>query len=121
MVYTISKKSDLLNLINSVKENIRNPKRIEQLVKFSTVYNFDIVPTVPLTYNNSWFAGLMDSDGSVSLYRKQMKLTIEVSQKTTTILDLIVTHYKGHVYVHKTRNSASWQLTKKDDVPAFTL
>jgi hypothetical protein len=116
MVYTISKKSDLLNLINSVKENIRNPKRIDQLVKLSTVYKFDIVPTVPLTYNNSWFAGLMDSDGSVSIYRKEMKLTINVSQKTTTILDLIATHYKGNVYVSKKRNGAYWQLSKKDDV-----
>jgi hypothetical protein len=50
--YRLHHKKGLLNLINAVNGNIRNPVRILQLERLLKLYNITYISPNPLTYNN---------------------------------------------------------------------
>jgi hypothetical protein len=84
-------KQGILNLINAVNGEIRNPIRLLQFNKrgkynipliktlpltynipfiktLPLTYNIPFIKTLPLTYNNGWLSGFRDSDGSIYFY-----------------------------------------------------
>jgi hypothetical protein len=65
--YRLHHKIGLLNLIHAVNGEIRNPVRLIQLNKICLKYDIPLIPSKPLTYNNDWLSGFIDSDGSVYL------------------------------------------------------
>ncbi len=65
--YKLQQIKGLINLINSVNGLIRNPLRMLQLNKLCVKYNIELKEPKPLIYNNGWFSGFVDSDGSIHL------------------------------------------------------
>lgn len=51
-----------------------------QLNKLCLKYNLELKEPLALTYNNGWFSGLLDSDGSVYI-EESGQLIISVTQK----------------------------------------
>ena len=64
--YRLHNKEGLLKLINDINGNIRNPIRFLQLNKICNHYNIKIINPLSLTKYNGWFAGKIDSDGTIT-------------------------------------------------------
>nr|UEV87081.1 hypothetical protein [Grifola frondosa] len=112
--YRLHHKSGLLALINAVNGEIRNPVRLLQLNKICEKYNIPFIQPSVLTYNNGWFSGFFDSDGSVYLNLKSSQMFITASQKNKFILDLLLDLYGGTIYTQK--ESFKWVVYKKPEI-----
>ena len=111
--YRLHHKKGLLDLINAINGEIRNPIRLLQLNKICDKYNIQVIQPTHLTYNNGWFSGFFDSDGSVYLDLKSSQLFITASQKNKLILEKLPELYGGTIYIQK--ESFKWTVYKKKD------
>nr|YP_009722388.1 hypothetical protein [Morchella importuna]QGN66790.1 hypothetical protein [Morchella importuna] len=114
--YRLHHKTGMLNLINSINGLIRNPARILQLGKICDNYGIKLIDPKPLTYNNGWFAGFFDSDGSIYMNDKSGQLFITASQKNRFILDALVELYGGTIYPMVKVGAFKWTCFRKDEV-----
>jgi len=112
--YRLHHKEGILNLINAVNGEIRNPIRLLQLNKLCEKYNIKLIQPSILTYNNGWFSGFFDSDGSVYLILSIFQMCISAGQKNNYILNLLPDLYGGKVYIQK--NSFKWVVRKKIEI-----
>ena len=112
--YRLHHKKGLLDLINAVNGEIRNPNRLIQLNKICEKYNILLIQPSLLNYYNGWFSGIFDSDGSIYLNIKSSQLLISVSQKNRYILNDLENLYGGTIYVEKT--SFKWLIYKKAEI-----
>ena len=112
--YRLHNKKGLLDLINAINGEIRNPIRLIQLNKICVNYNISLIQPTPLTYNNGWFSGFFDSDGSVYLNLLSSQMLITASQKNKFILEMLVELYGGTVYIQK--ESFKWVVFKKAEI-----
>ncbi len=65
--YQLSHKKGLIALLEAVNGLIRNPSKLLQMNKLCEKYNIELLYSKPLTFNNGWLSGFIDSDGSVDL------------------------------------------------------
>lgn len=112
--YRLHHKKGLLDLIQAIKGQIRNPIRFIQLAKICDLYNIELLPVQSLTYENGWFSGFFDSDGSVYLNLESSQMFITASQKNKYILEPLMTLYGGSIYLHK--ENFKWVVYKKSEV-----
>lgn len=115
--YRLHNKEGLLNLINDVNGHIRNPIRLIQLnyicVKYNIVLNFP----EKLTFDNGWFSGFFDADGTITINSSNWQLSISAGQKTSEILTPLIELYGGYVYIDRGgHGSFKWYITKKEDI-----
>jgi LAGLIDADG endonuclease len=112
--YRLHHRKGLLDLIKAVNGEIRNPVRLLQLNKICDKYNITIIQPDVLTYNNGWFSGLFDSDGSVYLNLLSSQLFISVSQKNRYMLDQLQKLYGGTIYIQK--ESFKWVVYRRSEI-----
>ena len=112
--YRMHHKKGLLDLINAVNGEIRNPTRLLQLKQICNKYEIQLIEPELLTYNNGWLSGFMDSDGSVYLNLQSAQMFITASQKDRYLLDIICDLYGGTVYTQKT--NFKWSVYKKIEI-----
>lgn len=63
--YKLRHKKGLISLINDVNGHLRNPIRLLQFNKLCVKYGIELKYSEPLTFNNGWLSGFIDSDGSI--------------------------------------------------------
>jgi hypothetical protein len=114
--YRLHHKKGLLELINAVNGEIRNPVRLLQLSKICEKYNIPVIQSSTLTYNNGWFSGFFDSDGSVYLNLKSSQMFITASQKNKLLLDPLVELYGGSIYTLSKVQAFKWSVYKKEEI-----
>jgi hypothetical protein len=112
--YRLHHQKGLLNLIEAINGEIRNPVRLIQLNKICDKYNILLNQPSILTYYNGWFSGFFDSDGSVYLNLKSSQLFITASQKNKFILEPLVNLYGGTLYIQK--ESFKWSIFRKSEI-----
>lgn len=95
--YKLRNKKGLLHLINDINGLIRNPIRLLQMNKLCNKYDILIKYPKPLTYNNGWLSGFIDSDGSVYLNEKSGQIFISITQKNRFLLEPLVSLYSGRI------------------------
>jgi hypothetical protein len=104
--YQLSGKVGLIALINAVNGLIRNPVRMLQMNKLCVKYEIELLYPKPLTYNNGWFSGFMDSDGSIYLNEISGQVFISASQKNRYLLEPLIKLYSGRVDIISPRTEA---------------
>lgn len=115
--YRLHHKEGLLKLINDVNGEIRNSYRLIQLNKICLKYEISIIYPHKLTYENGWFSGFFDADGSVTINKTNWQLSLTATQKTSELLTPLVDLYGGHVYIDNgSSQSYKWYITKREDV-----
>lgn len=116
--YRLHHKEGFLKLINDVNGLIRNPNRLVQLNKICIKYNLNLNYPEKLGYNNGWFAGFFDAEGTITLNKSNnWQLSISASQKTPEILTPLIELYGGNVYIDNgSSKSFKWYITKKEDI-----
>jgi hypothetical protein len=115
--YRLHHKSGLLALINDVNGQIRNSYRLVQLNKICDKYSLNLIYPNKLNYENAWFSGFFDADGTVTINKTNTQLSIAASQKTAEILQPLVELYGGNIYIDKGNSqSFKWYVTKQEDI-----
>jgi hypothetical protein len=115
--YRLHHKDGLINLINDVNGEIRNSYRLVQLNKICFKYEIALIYPQKLTYENAWFSGFFDADGSVTITPSYWQLSLTATQKTSELLTPLVDLYGGYVYIDRgSSQSYKWYITKKEDV-----
>ena len=95
--YQLSHKKGLVILLNSVNGLIRNPTRLLQMNKLCLKYGIKLLYPEPLTYNNGWLSGFIDSDGSIYFNEQSGQVFISISQKNNYLLNPLIHLYGGRV------------------------
>jgi len=115
--YKIQHRKGLINLINDVNGFIRNPIRMLQLNKICVRLNIELKEPIPLTYNNGWFSGFVDGDGSIHLDVKAGQLLISVTQQNQYLLEPLINLYGGKIYIVSSRGEVfKYSIFKKKEV-----
>ena len=114
--YRLHDKKGLLSLLCYVNGNIRLSKRILQYNNILNLYKINYIEAKVLNYANGWLSGFFDSDGTITINSNNLQLAISISQKERYILDIIVSVYKGYVYIDRNSNTFKWYITKKEDI-----
>lgn len=99
--YILFHKKGLMNLINDINGLIRNPARLLQLNNLCVKYNIELKEPLALKYNNGWFSGLLDSDGSINIDNKSGQLLISITQKNKYLLEPLQKLYGGRIKMLK--------------------
>jgi Proton-conducting membrane transporter/LAGLIDADG endonuclease len=95
--YQLSHKKGLIILLNGVNGLIRNPTRMLQMNKLCLKYGITLLYPKPLTYNNGWLSGFIDSDGSIYLNELSGQIFISATQKNKYLLEPLIHLYGGRV------------------------
>jgi len=115
--YRLHNKEGLLNLINDVNGHIRNPHRLIQLNYICEKYEITLKYPEKLTWDNGWFSGFFDADGTITIKSTDGQLSISAGQKTSELLTPLVELFGGYVYIDRGgHGSFKWYVTKKEDV-----
>lgn len=104
--YNLSNKKGLVKLIEAVNGNIRNPARLLQLNKLCNKYNITLNFPKPLTFNNGWFSGFIDSDGSIYFSESSAQVFISATQKNIYLLEPLINIYGGRIDPSNARGEA---------------
>nr|QBM09648.1 hypothetical protein [Dactylella sp.] len=87
------------------------------MAKFCLKYNIELKQPLPLTFNNGWFSGFIDSDGSVYYSETSGQVFISIFQKSIYLLELLVNVYGGKISpVSKKIDAFKYVVYKKDDL-----
>lgn len=120
VVYYLRDQIGLINLINAINGEIRNPIRFEQFSNLCKIYGIIPLEASPLTYYNGWLSGFFDADGSIYYNLKSAQLFITTSNNVRLLLDNIQILYGGFIYQTKPNSSSfKWFLSNKADIANF--
>jgi hypothetical protein len=115
--YRLHHKEGLLSLISDVNGHIRNSYRLVQLNNICIKYDINLILPEKLTYDNGWFSGFFDADGTVTINKNNWQLSITASQKTSELLIPLINLYGGNIYIDKSSSqSFKWYISRKEDI-----
>ena len=115
--YRLHHKLGFLNLVNDINGHIRNSNRLVQLNKICHKYELSLIYPKLLTYDNGWFSGFFDADGTVSINENNTQLSISISQKTSELLQPLINLYGGNIYIDRgSSQSFKWYISKREDI-----
>ena len=114
--YRLHHKKGLLALINAVNGLLRNPTRLLQLGRICEQYGLVLQYPTPLTYDNGWLSGFIDSDGSIYFNISSVQIFITASQKNKLLLDPLVELYGGKIYTMSKVQAFKWTVSLKEEV-----
>ncbi len=114
--YKLFHKKGLLNLINDINGLIRNPARMLQLNKLCVKYNIELKEPLALTYNNGWFSGLLDSDGSINIDEKSGQLSISIIKKNKYLLEPLQILYAGRIKILRSKEAFIYSIFRKKEI-----
>lgn len=116
--YRVHHKKGLLDLINAVNGEIRNPVRLLQLNKICETYKVSLTQPSVLCANSAWFSGFFDSVGSVDLIQNSTdsttSLLITVSHTNRYLLNPLINLYGGAIEV--SNNNFTWKVNKIHEI-----
>lgn len=114
--YKLHNPKGLIKLVKDVNGLLRNPSRLFQLNKICLILNIKLLLPLPLTYNDGWFSGFLDSDGSIYIDEKSGHLIISVTQKNNYLLEPLQKLYGGVIKIVNTKESFQYSIYKKEDI-----
>jgi hypothetical protein len=87
-----------------------------QLYKICENYNIKLKQPLPLIYNNGWFSGFLDSDGSIHINEQSGQLSISVTQKNRYLLDPLIRLYSGRINILKSKEAFQYSIYRKKEI-----
>jgi hypothetical protein len=114
--YKLQHKKGLINLIEDVNGSIRNPARMFQMNKICVKYNLKFKEPLLLLYNNGWFSGFIDGDGSIHIDEKSGQLIISVTQKNKYLLDPLQNLYGGRISILSSKEGFQYSIFRKKEI-----
>ena len=97
--YKIRHKKSIINIINAVNGLIINPIRMLQLNKLCVKYGIKLIEPLPLSFNNGWLSGFLDSDGAIYFNENSGQVYISLTKKNKYLLEPLINIYGGKIYI----------------------
>lgn len=113
--YKLREPNKLIKLIKGINGHIRNPIRLLQLNKLCLKFNIQLKEPVTLGYNNGWFSGLIDSDGSIHI-PESGQLSISVTQKNKYLLEPLLNLYTGRISILRSKEAFVYTIYRKEEI-----
>ena len=85
----------LIRLAHAVNSEIRGVSRTAQFIKMCEVYNITYIKAQPVTLQNAYTSGLIDSDGSITCQTK--KVQVKVTAKHRADLEYLMSLFGGNI------------------------
>jgi len=105
--YKLINRQGIKALLEDINGLIRNPARLLQMSKLCRKFNMELKEFKPrIKFENGWFSGFLDSEGSIYYKESTGQVFISITQKNKFLLDLLVPTYGGRVDVCSTRKDA---------------
>lgn len=114
--YKLHHKKGLIKLVHSINGLIRNPAKLLQLNKVCVLYNIDCKSNTPLTYNNGWFSGIIDANGSITLNEQCDQLILSITQKNRLLLDPLNKLFMGRVKILSSKDAFQYSIFRKNEI-----
>jgi len=114
--YKLHHKQGLLKLINDINGLIRNPTRMLQLNKVCVLYNMNFKEPKSLIYNNGWFSGFIDAEGSIYINEESNQLILSITQKNKYLLDPLIRLYGGRVVILDSKEAFQYFIYRKKEI-----
>jgi hypothetical protein len=114
--YQLSHRKGLIILIKGVNGLIRNPTRMLQMNKLCLKYGIELLYPKPLTFNNGWLSGFIDSDGSVYMNEASGQVFISASQKNKYLLEPLIHLYGGRVDIQSKVDAFKYIVYRKNEL-----
>lgn len=114
--YKLHHKQGLISLVNDINGLIRNPNKILQLNKFCVLYKINLKPNKSLIFNNGWFSGFIDGDGSIFIDEKSNQLIISIAQKNRYLLDPLIRLYSGRIEILSSKDAFCYKIYRKKEI-----
>lgn len=117
--YRLHHREGVLKIIGAINGLIRNPVRIYQFNKIADKYGIPLIQPNPLTYNNGWLSGFLDSNGSIYLnldHTSESQILVSVTHKNKLLLDPLTQLYGGSIYVLKSAEAFKWTISTKVEI-----
>jgi hypothetical protein len=86
------------------------------LNKICVKYDIPLIYPAKLSYDNAWFAGFFDADGSITINTTNSQIAIQISQKTAELLEPLTSLYGGSVNVNRSGPSFKWYIIQREDI-----
>lgn len=119
--YRLHNRQGMINLVNLINGYIYNTARLAQLHKVCQILNLPVVSSVFLDINNNWFAGLFDSDGTITFSLKKgiPQLSIRTSAKLLINIERF-TLLGGSIYFDSSQyGHYVWSIQARKDILHF--
>ena len=118
--YRLHDYKNLLFLLLNLNGRIRNPTRQIQFSRLCNYYKINFKFPDPLTYENGWLAGFFDSDGTITINKSNLQLSISIFQKSSELLNNLKILYGGYVYIDRSLNGGfKWYLTSRIEIESL--
>lgn len=111
----------MIYLVNLINGHIYNTARLAQLHRVCLILDISVIPPVALDINNNWFAGLFDSDGTItfSLKNEVPQLSMRVVGKLLINIEAF-TLLGGAIYFDRSQyGSYVWSIQSRKDILYF--
>lgn len=119
--YRLHNKPGILKALFKLNGLCRNSVRIVQLRKICLKLNLPFIPPKPLTYENGWFAGFFDGDGTLGYSFKKgwPQLVVSVSNKKAEDCKPFQRIFGGVVRLDRGSNTHKWEIYSKEAILFF--
>ena len=114
--YKLHHKKGLILLVNNINGLIRNPNKILQLNKVCVLYDIGLKPNKPLIFNDGWFSGFIDGDGSIFIDEKSNQLIISATQKNRYLLDPLIRLFSGRIEILASKDAFIYKIYRKKEI-----
>jgi hypothetical protein len=87
-----------------------------QLIKICNHYEILFIYPKSLIKNNNWLSGFFDANGTITINKTNLQLSISISQNNIQLLEPLVNLYSCNIYIDRNSNTFKWYITKKEDI-----
>lgn len=116
--YKLINRKGIMALLEDINGLIRNPARLLQMSKLCRRFGMELKDyKKKINFDNGWFSGFLDSDGSIHYKESTGQVLISVTQKNKYLLDLLANTYGGKVDVcHSRKDEFQYSIYKKKEL-----
>jgi hypothetical protein len=116
--YRLQHREGMFALINRINGNIRNSKRIPQIMKVCEKLNISYIPPIPLTLTNAWFSGFFDADGTIiaDFERISPIISISVTNKLKQDVEFFLIFNGSINYDKGGYGSYRWRIASQENI-----
>jgi len=116
--YKLTNIKGILALLEDINGLIRNPTRLIQMSKLCRRFGMELKDyKKKIDFDNGWFSGFLDSDGSIHYKESAGQIFISVTQKNKYLLDLLANTYGGKIEVcNSKKDEFQYYIYKKKEL-----